>query len=154
VLTLTNGSAVKEGEDAVLISSDSDYMKAITGVYEQDRYEPIRGFQVKDGKLVIAASALQLKKGEKQSDNFFEVKADGYQTTRIQIPCEKNLKDVKLRVDAADKLSVGQDVSIRIEGSKGDFLKNLKEVRLSNGKRPGTCIRNPRQAHPEMTGMK
>ena len=135
VLTLTNGSAVKEGEDAVLTSSDADYMKAITGVYEQNRYEPIRGFQVKDGKLVIAASALQLKKGEKQSDNFFEVKADGYRTTRIQIPYEKNLEDVKLRVDTADKVSVGQDVTIRIDGSKGDFLKNLKEVRLSNGRK-------------------
>lgn len=135
VLKLENADGVvKEGEDAVFSCEDTAYLNAITSIRKDDNaYAGISGenWSVADGKLTIKAAALRLDDSRETGDNFFTIKATGYQDTSVQIPYQKVLEDVTLKID--DGHRAGDDVVVTVDGSTGDFLKYLTLVKVNDG---------------------
>lgn len=136
-LTLVNEEgtavdAVLEGSDLILTTDDSDYFKALESITINDNALPLDKDDCTisdDGKtLTIPEDNLTLTLGEA---NKVVLYADGYKANTLSIRYNKNLENItglKLNKSSYER---GENVQITVEGSKGDFLKNLTEVTVT-----------------------
>lgn len=125
--------AVLEGSDLILTTDDSDYFKALESITINDNALPLDKDDYtisKDGKtLTIPEDNLTLLTlGEA---NKVVLYADGYKANTLSIRYNKNLENItglKLNNSSYER---GEKVQITVEGSNGDFLKNLTGVTVT-----------------------
>lgn len=122
--------AVLEGSDLILTTDDSDYFKALESITINDNALPLDKDDYtisEDGKtLTIPADNLTLGEANK-----VVLYADGYKANTLSIRYNKDLENItglKLNKSSYER---GENVQITVEGSNGDFLKNLTEVTVT-----------------------
>ena len=123
---------VLEGSDLILTTNDSDYFKALESITINDNALPLDKDDYiisDDGKtLTIPEDNLTLTLGEA---NKVVLYADGYKANTLSIRYNKDLENITgLRLNKSS-YERGENVQITVEGSKGDFLKNLTEVTVT-----------------------
>jgi len=129
-IKLSNDSVqVLEGQDAVFISEDVQYLNSITAIYINGNWQALSpdkySIDTELRSLKIDHSVLTL------GNNTVEVKSAGYKSNTLQFQYEKTLEDIMLSL-GAEKYKAKQDIVINVEHSTGDFLKNLQRVTLNN----------------------
>lgn len=134
-LTLVNAEgtavdAVLEGSDLILKTDDSNYFNALESITINDNALPLIGDDYtisEDGKtLTIPEDKLTLGEANK-----VVLYADGYKANTLSIRYNKNLENItglKLNKSSYER---SENVQITVEGSNGDFLKNLTEVTVT-----------------------
>lgn len=134
-LTLVNEEgtavdAVLEGSGLILTTDDSEYFKALESITINDNALPLDKDDYtisEDGKkLTIPEDNLTLGEANK-----VVLYADGYKANTLSIRYNKNLENItglKLNKSSYER---GENVQITVEGSNGDFLKNLTEVTVT-----------------------
>lgn len=118
-----------EGKDLVLISQDaraSEYFEKITGIYVNQNWKELTKdqYSIEDGKLVIKASALTL------GTNTVEIKAEGFKNNTLSVEYKKVLEENLSLVSDKEQYNRGENVILTVNGSEGDFLKNLNAVKV------------------------
>ncbi|GEM_PF-398029 len=129
-IKLSNDSVqVFEGQNAVFISEDAQYLNSITAIYINGNWQALSpdkySIDTELRSLKIDHSVLTL------GNNTVEVKSAGYKSNTLQFQYEKTLEDIMLSL-GAEKYKAKQDIVINVEHSTGDFLKNLQRVTLNN----------------------
>ena len=141
-------ASVMEGTDAYLTTADpaaaQDYLGKVTGLYNEiSWYAPIdntdnKSWSVADGKLRISSSLLKLADTYNSDPNAFTIKAEGYKDAVVNIPYEKALENITLTVLTPEEDRIaGNDITVSLEGSSGDFAKHLTAVLLQDGEEEG-----------------
>ena len=134
----------KEGAPVVLRTEDREYIKAVQGIVVNGNWQALSedkySIDKEAGTITIEADVF--KAGEEYK---LTVDATGYKSQSIAFTYDKVLEsDLELKVDYADtknafsakKTVDGKntyyfaDAEFTVEGSEGDFLKNLKSVTL------------------------
>ena len=120
---------VAEGKDLVLISQDAraaEYFEKITGIYVNQNWKELTKdqYSTEDGKLVIKASALTL------GTNTVEIKAEGFKNNTLSVEYKKVLEENLSLVSDKEQYNRGENVILTVNGSEGDFLKNLNAVKV------------------------
>ena len=120
-------SDVNEGSDVTLtFENSSDYLSKITALYlNSDWRELSRDYYTIDGN-VITLKKDALTVGEIS----LKIVSAGYKAQEVKFTYNKATES-GLSLSVADTTE-GQPVVITVEGSKGDFLKNLKSVVLTD----------------------
>lgn len=118
-----------EGKDLVLISQDAraaEYFEKITGIYVNQNWKELTKdqYSTEDGKLVIKASALTL------GTNTVEIKAEGFKNNTLSVEYKKVLEENLSLVSDKEQYNRGENVILTVNGSEGDFLKNLNAVKV------------------------
>lgn len=136
-LTLVNEEgtavdAVLEGSDLILTTDDSDYFKALESITINDNALPLDKDDYiisDDGKtLTIPEDNLTLTLGEA---NKVVLYADGYKANTLSIRYNKNLENITGLKLNKSSYKRSENVQITVEGSNGDFLKNLTGVTVT-----------------------
>ena len=136
-LTLVNEEgtavdAVLEGSNLILTTDDSDYFKALESITINDNALPLDKDDYiisDDGKtLTIPEDNLTLTLGEA---NKVVLYADGYKANTLSIRYNKDLENITGLKLNKSSYKRGENVQITVEGSNGDFLKNLTEVTVT-----------------------
>lgn len=120
-------SDANEGSDVTLtFENGSDYLSKITALYlNGDWHELSSGYYTIDG------NAITLKKDALTvGETSLKIVSAGYKAQEVKFTYNKATES-GLSLSVADTTG-GQPVVITVEGSKGDFLKNLKSVVLTD----------------------
>ena len=134
----------KEGEPVVLRTEDTEYIEAVQSIVVNGNWQALSkdkySIDKEAGTITIEADVF--KAGEEYK---LTVDATGYKSQSIAFTYDKVLEnDLSLTVDYADdkeafaaekkedsnKTYYFADAEFTVNGSKGDFLKNLKSVTL------------------------
>lgn len=118
-----------EGKDLVLISQDAraaEYFEKITGIYVNQNWKELTKdqYSTEDGKLVIKASALTL------GTNTVEIKAEGFKNNTLSVEYKKVLEENLSLGSDKEQYNRGENMILTVNGSEGDFLKNLNAVKV------------------------
>lgn len=118
-----------EGKDLVLISQDAraaEYFEKITGIYVNQNWKELTKdqYSTEDGKLVLKASALTL------GTNTVEIKAEGFKNNTLSVEYKKVLEENLSLGSDKEQYNRGENVVLTVNGSEGDFLKNLNAVKV------------------------
>ena len=126
-----------EGRPVVLTTENKAYVGEIKGLYLNGDWRMLRedAYEIDKEAGTITIKAGVLKVGE----NTISIVATGYQKKTIAINNNK-MKETDLTL-SVDKESFKQDetATLTVEGSKGDFLKNLTGVALM---KEGKVVKN------------
>lgn len=126
-----------EGRPVVLTTENKAYVGEIKGLYLNGDWRMLRedAYEIDKEAGTITIKAGVLKVGE----NTISIVATGYQKKTIAINNNK-MKEIDLTL-SVDKESFKQDetATLTVEGSKGDFLKNLTGVALM---KEGKVVKN------------
>ena len=134
----------KEGEPVVLKTEDTKYIEAVQGIVVNGNWQALSKdkYSIDKEAGTITINADVFKAGEEYK---LTVDATGYKSQSIAFTYNKVLEsDLALKVDYADaknafsakktvdgkKTYYFADAEFTVEGSEGDFLKNLKSVIL------------------------
>ena len=126
-----------EGRPVVLTTENKDYVGEIKGLYLNGDWRMLRedAYEIDQAAGTITIKAGVLKVGE----NTISIVATGYQKKTIAISNNKMKEtDLTLSVDKAS-FKQGETATLTVEGSKGDFLKNLTGVALM---KEGKVVKN------------
>lgn len=132
------GDAV-EGKPVVLTTENKAYVGEIKGLYLNGDWRMLRedAYEIDKAAGTITIKAGVLKVGE----NTISIVATGYQKKTIKINNNKMKEtDLTLSVDK-ESFKQGETATLTVEGSKGDFLKNLTGVMLKD-KATGKVVKN------------
>lgn len=119
---------VYEGNDVILKSADADYFKKLEKVnvnnnslnLNKDQYT-VAG----DTLTIMADKVDNFKTGER---NTIRLSADGYKDSVLSIDYQRDVEEnLTLKADK-DSYERESDITLTVNGSEGDFLKNLKAV--------------------------
>ena len=134
-LTLVNAEgtavdAVLEGSDLILTTNDSDYFKALESITINDNALSLidDDYTISDDGKTLTIPEDNLTLGEA---NKVVLYADGYKANTLSIRYNKNLENItslKLNKSSYER---SENVQITVEGSNGDFLKNLTGVTVT-----------------------
>lgn len=127
----------KEGAEVVLTTKDKDYVGEIIGLYLNGDWSMLRkdAYEIDQAAGTITIKAGVLKVGE----NTISIVATGYQKKTIKINNNKTIEtDLTLSVNN-ESFKQGETATLTVEGSKGDFLKNLTGVALM---KEGKVVKN------------
>lgn len=130
------GDAV-EGKPVVLTTENKAYVGEIKGLYLNGDWRMLRedAYEIDKEAGTITIKAGVLKVGE----NTISIVATGYQKKTIAINNNKMKEtDLTLSVDK-ESFKQGETATLTVEGSKGDFLKNLTGVALM---KEGKVVKN------------
>lgn len=130
------GDAV-EGQPVVLTTENKAYVGEIKGLYLNGDWRMLRedAYEIDKEEGTITIKAGVLKVGE----NTISIVATGYQKKTIAINNNKMKEtDLTLSVNKAS-FKQGETATLTVEGSKGDFLKNLTGVVLM---KEGKVVKN------------
>lgn len=120
-------SDANEGSDVTLtFENGSDYLSKITALYlNGDWRELSRDYYTIDGNVItLKKDALTV------GETSLKIVSAGYKAQEVKFTYNKATES-GLSLSVADTTE-GQPVVITVEGSKGDFLKNLKSVVLTD----------------------
>lgn len=120
-------SDANEGSDVTLtFENGSDYLSKITALYlNSDWRELSRDYYTIDGNAItLKKEALTV------GETSLKIVSAGYKAQEVKFTYNKATES-GLSLSVADTTE-GQPVVITVEGSKGDFLKNLKSVVLTD----------------------
>lgn len=134
----------KEGEPVVLRTEDTEYIEAVQSIVVNGNWQALSKdkYSIDKEAGTITIDANVFKAGEEYK---LTVDATGYKSQSIAFTYNKVLEsDLALKVDYADaknafsakktvdgkKTYYFADAEFTVEGSEGDFLKNLKSVTL------------------------
>ena len=134
----------KEGDPVVLKTEDTKYIEAVQGIVVNGNWQALSKdkYSIDKEAGTITINADVFKAGEEYK---LTVDATGYKSQSIAFTYNKVLEsDLALKVDYADaknafsakktvdgkKTYYFADAEFTVEGSEGDFLKNLKSVTL------------------------
>lgn len=126
-----------EGRPVVLTTENKDYVGEIKGLYLNGDWRMLRedAYEIDKTAGTITIKAGVLKVGE----NTISIVATGYQKKTIKINNNKMTEtDLTLSVDK-ESFKQGETATLTVEGSKGDFLKNLTGVALM---KEGKVVKN------------
>lgn len=126
-----------EGRPVVLTTENKAYVGEIKGLYLNGDWRMLRedAYEIDQAAGTITIKAGVLKVGE----NTISIVATGYQKKTIAINNNKMKEtDLTLSVDKAS-FKQGETATLTVEGSKGDFLKNLTGVALM---KEGKVVKN------------
>ena len=126
-----------EGRPVVLTTENKDYVGEIKGLYLNGDWRMLRAdaYEIDKTAGTITIKAGVLKVGE----NTISIVATGYQKKTIAINNNKMKEtDLTLSVDK-ESFKQGETATLTVEGSKGDFLKNLTGVALM---KEGKVVKN------------
>ena len=126
-----------EGRPVVLTTENKDYVGEIKGLYLNGDWRMLRedAYEIDKTAGTITIKAGVLKVGE----NTISIVATGYQKKTIKINNNKMTEtDLTLSVDK-ESFRQGETATLTVEGSKGDFLKNLTGVALM---KEGKVVKN------------
>ena len=126
-----------EGRPVVLTTENKDYVGEIKGLYLNGDWRMLRedAYEIDKEAGTITIKAGVLKVGE----NTISIVATGYQKKTITINNNKMKEtDLTLSVDK-ESFRQGETATLTVEGSKGDFLKNLTGVALM---KEGKVVKN------------
>ncbi len=126
-----------EGRPVVLTTENKEYVGEIKGLYLNGDWRMLRedAYEIDKVAGTITIKAGVLKVGE----NTISIVATGYQRKTIAISNNKMKEtDLTLSVDKAS-FKQGETATLTVEGSKGDFLKNLTGVALM---KEGKVVKN------------
>lgn len=126
-----------EGRPVVLTTENKDYVGEIKGLYLNGDWRMLRedAYEIDKAAGTITIKAGVLKVGE----NTISIVATGYQKKTIVINNNKMKEtDLTLSVDK-ESFKQGETATLTVEGSKGDFLKNLTGVALM---KEGKVVKN------------
>lgn len=127
----------KEGAEVVLTTENKDYVGEIKGLYLNGDWSMLRkdAYEIDQAAGTITIKAGVLKVGE----NTISIVATGYQKKTIKINNNKTIEtDLTLSVNN-ESFKQGETATLTVEGSKGDFLKNLTGVALM---KEGKVVKN------------
>ena len=126
-----------EGRPVVLTTENKDYVGEIKGLYLNGDWRMLRedAYEIDQAAGTITIKAGVLKVGE----NTISIVATGYQKKTIAINNNKMKEtDLTLSVDK-ESFKQGETATLTVNGSKGDFLKNLTGVALM---KEGKVVKN------------
>ena len=126
-----------EGRPVALTTENKAYVGEIKGLYLNGDWRMLRedAYEIDQAAGTITIKAGVLKVGE----NTISIVATGYQKKTIKINNNKMKEtDLTLSVDKAS-FKQGETATLTVEGSKGDFLKNLTGVALM---KEGKVVKN------------
>ena len=126
-----------EGRPVVLTTENKAYVGEIKGLYLNGDWRMLRedAYEIDKEAGTITIKAGVLKVGE----NTISIVATGYQKKTIAINNNKMKEtDLTLSVDK-ESFQQGETATLTVEGSKGDFLKNLTGVALM---KEGKVVKN------------
>lgn len=126
-----------EGRPVVLTTENKAYVGEIKGLYLNGDWRMLRedAYEIDKTAGTITIKAGVLKVGE----NTISIVATGYQKKTIVINNNKMKEtDLTLSVDK-ESFRQGETATLTVEGSKGDFLKNLTGVALM---KEGKVVKN------------
>ena len=126
-----------EGRPVVLTTENKDYVGEIKGLYLNGDWSMLRkdAYEIDQAAGTITIKAGVLKVGE----NTISIVATGYQKKTIKINNNKTIEtDLTLSVDK-ESFKQGETATLTVNGSKGDFLKNLTGVALM---KEGKVVKN------------
>ena len=126
-----------EGRPVVLTTENKAYVGEIKGLYLNGDWRMLRedAYEIDKAAGTITIKAGVLKVGE----NTISIVATGYQKKTIAINNNKMKEtDLTLSVDK-ESFKQGETATLTVEGSKGDFLKNLTGVALM---KEGKVVKN------------
>ena len=126
-----------EGRPVVLTTENKAYVGEIKGLYLNGDWRMLRedAYEIDKAAGTITIKAGVLKVGE----NTISIVATGYQKKTIKINNNKMKEtDLTLSVDK-ESFKQGETATLTVEGSKGDFLKNLTGVALM---KEGKVVKN------------
>lgn len=126
-----------EGRPVVLTTENKEYVGEIKGLYLNGDWRMLRedAYEIDKAAGTITINAGVLKVGE----NTISIVATGYQKKTIKINNNKTIEtDLTLSVDKKS-FKQGETATLTVEGSKGDFLKNLTGVALM---KEGKVVKN------------
>lgn len=126
-----------EGRPVVLTTEKKAYVGEIKGLYLNGDWRMLRedAYEIDKTAGTITIKAGVLKVGE----NTISIVATGYQKKTIAINNNKMKEtDLTLSVDK-ESFKQGETATLTVEGSKGDFLKNLTGVALM---KEGKVVKN------------
>lgn len=126
-----------EGRPVVLTTEKKDYVGEIKGLYLNGDWRMLRedAYEIDKEAGTITIKAGVLKVGE----NTISIVATGYQKKTIAINNNKMKEtDLTLSVDK-ESFQQGETATLTVNGSKGDFLKNLTGVALM---KEGKVVKN------------
>ena len=126
-----------EGRPVVLTTENKAYVGEIKGLYLNGDWRMLRedAYEIDKEAGTITIKAGVLKVGE----NTISIVATGYQKKTITINNNKMKEtDLTLSVDK-ESFKQGETATLTVEGSKGDFLKNLTGVALM---KEGKVVKN------------
>ena len=126
-----------EGRPVVLTTENKAYVGEIKGLYLNGDWRMLRedAYEIDKEAGTITIKAGVLKVGE----NTISIVATGYQKKTIKINNNKMTEtDLTLSVDK-ESFRQGETATLTVEGSKGDFLKNLTGVALM---KEGKVVKN------------
>ena len=126
-----------EGRPVVLTTENKAYVGEIKGLYLNGDWRMLRedAYEIDKAAGTITIKAGVLKVGE----NTISIVATGYQKKTIKINKNKMTEtDLTLSVDK-ESFKQGETATLTVEGSKGDFLKNLTGVALM---KEGKVVKN------------
>ena len=120
-------SDANEGSDVTLtFENGSDYLSKITALYLNGDW-----CELSSGYYTIQGNTITLKKDELTvGETSLKIVSAGYKAQEVKFTYNKATES-GLSLSVADTTG-GQPVVITINGSKGDFLKNLKSVVLTD----------------------
>ena len=120
-------SDANEGSDVTLtFENGSDYLSKITALYLNGDWR-----ELSSGYYTIDGNAITLKKDALTvGETSLKIVSAGYKAQEVKFTYNKATES-GLSLSVADTTG-GQPVVITINGSKGDFLKNLKSVVLTD----------------------
>lgn len=120
-------SDANEGSDVTLtFENGSDYLSKITALYLNSDWR-----ELSSGYYTIDGNAITLKKDALTvGETSLKIVSAGYKAQEVKFTYNKATES-GLSLSVADTTG-GQPVVITINGSKGDFLKNLKSVVLTD----------------------
>lgn len=120
-------SDANEGSDVTLtFENGSDYLSKITALYLNGDWR-----ELSSGYYTIDGNAITLKKDALTvGETSLKIVSAGYKAQEVKFTYNKATES-GLSLSVADTTG-GQPVVITVEGSKGDFLKNLKSVVLTD----------------------
>lgn len=126
-----------EGRPVVLTTENKAYVGEIKGLYLNGDWRMLRedAYEIDKAAGTITIKAGVLKVGE----NTISIVATGYQKKTIKINNNKTIEtDLTLSVNN-ESFKQGETATLTVEGSKGDFLKNLTGVALM---KDGKVVKN------------
>lgn len=126
-----------EGRPVVLTTENKAYVGEIKGLYLNGDWRMLRedAYEIDQAAGTITIKAGVLKVGE----NAISIVATGYQKKTIKINNNKMKEtDLTLSVDK-ESFKQGETATLTVNGSKGDFLKNLTGVALM---KDGKVVKN------------
>ena len=126
-----------EGRPVVLTTENKAYVGEIKGLYLNGDWRMLRedAYEIDKEAGTITIKAGVLKVGE----NTISIVATGYQKKTIKINNNKMTEtDLTLSVDK-ESFKQGETATLTVNGSKGDFLKNLTGVALM---KEGKVVKN------------